>query len=374
MNMKFLAQLLVILTLSLSTLKANDGAFFMSGNQLIPVSETQVSVQKEVLKVERIHGDYLKVTVDYVFYNPGEAKRILVGFEAASPVGDVSHTPKNGRHPYMENFLVQMNDQTLRYQVDMVNTNTYYVNGSIQDQRELIEQELAETDYPDYFYVYHFYANFQSGENRVHHEYEFRLSNSIDLVYNFNYILTAANRWANKQIDDFTLIVDMGDFTSFNIAETFFQGPSNWKGVRKFVEGEKIPYATQNYGIMGVVVGDQPLEFKMKNFSPEGELKVYLLRNFEFVSGEVAFDFNAFELPYNWVNFQYLLHTKDDDSYKILRNLPYARRGYIFKTPVIQQYYERMEWYVPNPDYEAKLDDLEESELKWLKALKANHS
>ena len=51
--------------------------------------------------------------------------------------------------------------------------------------------------------------------------------------YCFNYVLTAANRWANHQIDDFTLNVNMGDRESFVIRPTFFTSANEWviKGV-----------------------------------------------------------------------------------------------------------------------------------------------
>ena len=53
---------------------ANDGSFFMRGNQLIPLVESDISIQKEVLIVKRIEDDYVQITVAYVFYNPKEAK------------------------------------------------------------------------------------------------------------------------------------------------------------------------------------------------------------------------------------------------------------------------------------------------------------
>ncbi len=62
----------------------------MRGNQLIPLVESDISIQKEVLIVKRIEDDYLQITVAYVFYNPKEAKELLVGFEAPSPEGDAN--------------------------------------------------------------------------------------------------------------------------------------------------------------------------------------------------------------------------------------------------------------------------------------------
>jgi len=57
----------------------------------------------------------------------------------------------------------------------------------------------------------------------------------------------------------------------------------------------------------------------------------------------------------------------DDLSKKILHNLPFARRGYVFKSPEIQAYYSRQPWYMPDPGYvpdESKLTPDERTLLK----------
>ena len=48
---------------------ANDGVFYAAGNQLIPITETDISVKKEVLTINRV-GDHLEVIVYYEFFNP----------------------------------------------------------------------------------------------------------------------------------------------------------------------------------------------------------------------------------------------------------------------------------------------------------------
>ncbi|WP_205966472.1 hypothetical protein, partial [Parapedobacter sp. SGR-10] len=89
---------------------ANDGAYFALGNQLIPIQETDISVQKEILHLKKINNQFIEVSVYYEFFNPKEAKELIVGFEAISPEGDVDGSPKNGQHPYMYDFTVSMND------------------------------------------------------------------------------------------------------------------------------------------------------------------------------------------------------------------------------------------------------------------------
>lgn len=51
---------------------------------------------------------------------------------------------------------------------------------------------------------------------------------------------------------------------------------------------------------------------------------------------------------------------------KIMRNLPFAYRGYVFKTKMLQDYFESTDWYVANPDYVSDMKDLSEEERRWV--------
>ena len=74
MMMKKIA-ILLFCCLSAFFATANDGVFYASGNQLIPITETDISVKKEVLTINRV-GDHIEVTVYYEFFNPvGEKER-----------------------------------------------------------------------------------------------------------------------------------------------------------------------------------------------------------------------------------------------------------------------------------------------------------
>lgn len=215
----------LLILLQSSVLFANDGAYFMSGNQLIPINETSVQVRKEILSLKRVQNDFLEVTVDYTFFNPEKtAKTILVGFEAFSPSGDADFFPKNGQHPYMNDFTVNLNQKILPFEISFVSTEDSKKQLSLKD----IETNAETLDYAEFYYVYHFNATFQPGENRLVHTYKFRLSGSVDYLYNFEYILTAADRWANNKIDDFTLNIDMGNYQDFYINQTFFNSTDEW--------------------------------------------------------------------------------------------------------------------------------------------------
>lgn len=202
---------------------ANDGAFFASGNQLIPIKETTISIQKEVLKIVR-DGNELDITVDYTFYNPGDPKSLIVGFEAASPAGDV-----DGRHPYMGGFTAELNEIPLRFKTAIVRDTADYLSDEVKSIS--VDQAMGDdfnVNSPDFYYVYYFNASFKKGLNRLIHHYRFQLSSSVMEHYSFQYILTAANRWANNDIDDFTLELDLGSWASFDIAKTFYDNIDNW--------------------------------------------------------------------------------------------------------------------------------------------------
>jgi hypothetical protein len=56
-------------------------------------------------------------------------------------------------------------------------------------------------------------------------------------------------------------------------------------------------------------------------------------------------------------------------SKRILKNLPFARRGYIFKSSELQSYFEKQPWYKKDEKYEPVLAELTQKEQAWLKKL-----
>lgn len=142
--------------LAIASAKANDGAFYSKGNQLILITETTIRVQKEILTITRVTdsingwGDLFKVDVYYEFFNPGPAKDLIVGFEATSADGNAyggTLDEAYAEQPFIYDFNVVMNDRKLSHQVAHVpykyegdyqfdytiKTEDYYKNGKVQD-------------------------------------------------------------------------------------------------------------------------------------------------------------------------------------------------------------------------------------------------
>lgn len=342
---------------------ANDGAFYARGNHLIPIFETDISVKKEILTIKKIDNKYIEVTVYYEFFNPKEEKTITVGFEAASPMGDVDGRPKNGRHPYMRDFTVQLNDQLLPFKIAYVTDSGYAKNGKLESKGlDETNSGIANENDVDFFYVYHFEAKFKKGLNIIKHTYNYDLSSFIDHLYNFSYTLTAANRWANKRIDDFTLVLDMGEFESFAVNKNFFNSSKEWiiNGIGKSRDLKKGEYPAEEDAVRFHIQKGNLL-FQKTNFSPKGELFVFA---------------EAYHLmPENYIPFSYYQQDKipaaqTDEQKRILKNLPYARRGYVFKNPEIQKYYEAFDWYIPNPNYIPETNLLTDREKEWMERWK----
>ena len=385
-------RLLTFAACCLSTLFAfaNDGVFYAAGNQLIPITETDISVKKEVLTLNRV-GNHIEVTVYYEFFNPVGEKELLVGFEAESAYNGKDPMSTFPKHPHIRNFKVVVNDVPLNFEVAHVERGSYndegnyvpsqyYVNGRFQSwTRKQIEDTMRVWDYMDcpVDYVYHFKATFHPGLNIIKHTYDFDLSNSVDEEYYFPYVLTAANRWANHQIDNFQLNINMGPRESFHILPEFFKSPDEWKILGKgristdttwwLTEGKEVPvFHIQEGGLI----------FRKTNFHPDGELRIHKRRLWSFLWSWDNGDKDDAAALIETVKEQYhplwIPDTSDnyssinEEQRRILKNLPFAYRGYIFKTKSLQDFFESTEWYLPNPKYDGNMEVMTEDEKKWV--------
>lgn len=378
--------ILSLLSLAPVLSRANDGVFYAQGNQLIPITETDIAVRKEILSVNRVgKSDCVEVTVYYEFFNPTrKLKTLLVGFEAAAPY------PYDGLdnfpfQPNIHDFKVVMNGQPLHYDVAHVQqdhfyydrTRTpvppYYVNGKVEDwTMKQCEDAIGEDcdSYP-FDYVYHFTATFRPGVNTILHTYRFEMSESVDMSYIFPYVLTAARRWANGQIDDFTLNINMGDRESFSIYPTFFKDPSEWtlSGAGKT---DISPFGGEDSPRFHIREGG--ISFHKLNFRPEGELTLFKQRSFlsflygpadgPILSEDIVSAVKSFY--YDWTFLLSCDIRVSRADARILRNLPFAHHGYVFKSKDLKDFFNSTAWYVPNPDYEADMDSLSPDEQKWV--------
>jgi hypothetical protein len=343
---------------------SNDGAFYAQGNNLIPIEENEISLIKEILTIKKIDKDLIELTVYYELFNPHQEKTLIVGFEALSPSGDVEAAPINGKHPYINDFTVEVNDIILPYEIAHVRDSAYYK----KDQINSIDLESfkgsKEGNEVDFDYVYHFKTNFKKGKNIIKHTYNYKAGSFIGYNYQISYKLTTALRWANKQIDDFTLIIDVGEFESISVDKTFFSNCTDWllNGIGKCVEIPNKSYDLFVNNYIEFHIQNGFLIFNKKDFSPSGELLIFSL------SAWIFNDFN--KLPFSYNETEQIKEPENEFQIKVLKNLPFARRGYVFKNKDLYDFYSKVDWYIPNPSYIPILENLTIIEKQWLKNFK----
>ena len=358
---------------------SNDGAFMAQGNHLIPMYESDISVKKEILTIKRFGSRQVTITVYYEFFNPKVDKEVEVGFEAASPSGDVDATPVKGEHPYMDNFTVNLNGEPIPYKIAIVSDSVYYKNGNYKSKTlaQAIRESEENSNYVDFFYVYHFKARFKKGINIIIHTYTLTLSSGIDENYDLTYILTAAKRWANRQIDDFTLQIDMGELQDITIPHSFFSNASEWQiqGTGKSIEIKKDKEKYIGTNMSEFFIRKGVLVFQKLNFKPQSELNLYSFNNYHhlYTSGQHDdgeypdhFDYKRDYLPFSIEDQRNINDPADDFSRQVLKNLPFARRGNVFKSPQLQTYFEHQPWYMKDENYKPVLSELTPKEQAWV--------
>jgi hypothetical protein len=368
-----LTRFFLFLSVSLADLAlANDSSYFATGNQLIPIQETDISVKKEVLTLQRIKDNKVRITVDYVFHNPTAEKTLLMGFEADSPGGDVDGEPKQGRHPYIEDFTVSLNQKLIPHQVSIMPISPEEEHKPLYTLKDLQKKSkiptIDDVNQAQLFYVYHFPATFPPGETKVKHVYDYAISGAVFTTTSIDYLLTPALRWANKQIDDFTLIIDLGEFQQYHIAPNFFQDLSSWTRqgrVKIAMENVRNEMSGESSRMMTVWQHQGSVTFHAKNFRPQGELSIFANRfmHHDEIIDAKSLKLSLEELP--WLDDKTL---KDNFTRKVLENFPYARRGHVFQNQQLKAFFENQPWYMPDPKNPNIM--LNDAEKTWLKELK----
>ena len=61
----------------------------------------------------------------------------------------------------------------------------------------------------------------------------------------------------------------------------------------------------------------------------------------------------------------------EEKMLKVLKNLPYAKRGYKFKDNDLNSFFESKKWYVYKKNYRADFSTLPKNEQAWIAKIKA---
>ena len=374
MNRKlFQLAAMAMLAFAAVTMQANDGVYYVNGNQLVPVRETDIAVVKEVLSISLCDDGYASVDVQYEFMNRGKAKTVEMGFEAQAPYNAEETVNKAGKHPYISNFTATLNGKQMEYRnaivvtpldeecnFEPVDRNRYLLDkeGDWDAGCHLYDTKTNET--VPFAYAYLFTANFKEGLNTVHHTYRYCMSFGVGRTFEVPYWLKPAMRWANRQIDDFTLRIKAdGTAKHFIIEDSLFSSAPF-----KVVEG-KGKIRKNNFGFdttfTEVTLRNGVVEWHARNFKPVDDLDIS--------SADIYTSFNE-EYPFGYFydrSKTYVPSWQEEKMDKrILRNLPYAHRGYMFKDDKLKAYFNKLWWYMPDPTWEASTDDFTPKEKKFI--------
>ena len=350
---------------------ANDGVFFVSGNQLVPLAEADIAITREVLTISLTDNGTASVDVWDELENRGKAKTVLMGFEADAPYNAKS-PGLDGRHPNINDFRVELNGKVLPYKTAIVKPDIQ--EGGIQPiDLSKVKDSPDWEDYGNVFVsqktdsfisyacAYYFPAKFRKGKNTVHHTYEYTLSDSLNFSFELIYKLTPANRWANHQIDDFTLLIK-ADHTAkhFVIEDDAQYAKADFRvteGKGK-VRGNRNKEAT----FKEVTLRDGTLEWHCENFHPQKELKILSADVLQSASNPPLCSFYDRSKGFT-KSFTFRQQLQEqvpeqlpDEKRRILHNLPYAHRGYVFKDTFLNSFFNSLWWYMPDANWQPSAD------------------
>ncbi len=362
--------LFICLVLAGHAAAVNDGVFYSRGGTLIPLQETQISLRKEVLKFFVTDYQFMNVEVDFEFYNPGNEKSVIVGFVTPPASGDIGED-ETAHHPRISEFTVRVNSKAIAFEFKRMSETSFKFD----------DREIYGTDY-----VYYFPVTFKPGFNKIRHTYRFQGGASVEHQRYFDYQITTGKRWANKQIDDFELQIHL-DRGIFFVPLSFRKTgqPANWEiiGRGSFSKPQTLYFGEESPNIKLVQIQNGYLSLKQTDFRPDRDIGIgeyhwnvgshtKMCNNIKSCPKVTEVYDNLFQYfrvePSEYFSEDNLAELSRDDL-AIVRNFPYAIRGYPFKSPMIKRFYSQFFWYLP--DQELKITDitLSKSEEEFVKKI-----
>ncbi len=352
--MKRLLLLLSLLTVGFTSY-ANDGVFYAKGNTLIPIKETVVELQTEYLRLKR-DGEFMIVDVDFTFHNPGPEKEVTVGFVTPPASGDISEEEAN--HPQVFEFSVKVNGEDLEYKVGRLEKTGFRIDEMVANGED---------------FVYHFPVTFKPGTNRIQHRYRYRGGTSVEILADFDYRITTGKMWANGEIGEFNLEIDMGDGAFYSIPATFFEEDQEvpWKPIGESILSEPMRNFFESNVRMVKQYG-KGVQLRMEHFKPDYDIFIAEYQPFNEV---YLWTVNREDNPFLDEPYMLLpgyaeeseLYELDKEMIALIRNYYYAKYGYAFKKQKYQDIFSKFIWYKAIPGKQVVLPKVEQEYVDLLK-------
>lgn len=266
-------------------------------------------------------------------------------------MGDVDG--ETASHPQIEAFTVEIDGNSTDFKIHRMEKTGFKLS-----------PKAAHGD----DFVYYFEVDFPEGITRIHHTYRFRGGSSVEVVADYSYRLTTGTMWANGEIGDFELNIDMGPGIFFSVPNTFFENlePANWKVTGTGRLGKEA-HTLWGAPFRMVRTMDGKVQLKRLHFKPEYDLFLAEWHKFN----EVSFWGGSKDHPFvemgqllsGWFNEEDL-EDLSSAQLRLLRNYFFAWHGYQFNSKDLRELFTSFDWYFPNPETKANPDLFTDQERK----------
>jgi hypothetical protein len=313
-------------------LEGNDGGFYASGNNLIPLENTSIELRKEYLNLTFIENSIVKVDIMFNFYNPGQETELIVGFVTPPAYGAVPREEIN--HPHISDFKVLFENEIQKYKVHRIDSTNF----------KKTDGRANGSDF-----IYYFTIKFKPGENIIKHSYSYKGGFSIDRTSRFDYRLTTGKTWANGQIDDFYLNIRFNENTYVSIPAYFEKD--------KLIEWNeygisKIRNDLKNKNRLKAYFNPGGLNTHIKDFKPDYDLDIDIIRAY------------PEDIDFLYTGLSRSLESSTKEELWIMKNSFFAIKGYKFKNKKLFEYFSQFAWYFPDPKVQNDLSILDDNERK----------
>lgn len=310
-------KIILLLIIQVGVLYANDTAIEGAGGSLtIKESETNISIQNEILNVD-MFDDHYQISVQYDFKNNGVEKKLMTGFPEYK-FGTQEYKPiKNFHMQYISGEKIPSSYIKVNEQINPAMEITgWYVKEVIFKAKSITTVKLE-------------------------YESDYGIAGFYQLV---SYLLGTGKTWA-KDISN--LHIRINNHANFWI---------NNVGIR-----DDIPYEYK-------YIADNIYEIHIRTYEPKIDDELSITFS----------DFPKFEDPMDNIDYGYFLFKERTINKKwlrflslsqlrLLRNTIYAYRGYSFKSDFLRQYFNNTDWYKPNKNFSESL--FTENEKKNIKII-----
>jgi hypothetical protein len=352
----------VVVGLLPAILTANDSEITGYGSVLYPIRKSNIELKREYLSFrvlrERDSPNSLEaeVLVRFEFFNPTlDSVTSTIGFYAPGVMW-LKNVKEHARKHYA-NYSIAHDGTLLPFEVYYTDCDTCELLDSTEARKIANmygpDDDNGEFDY-GFAHVFTSPITFKPGLNVVTHVYKSPGAGSVAHGWQ-SYILSTGRYWAGGTIGELVIDIEPGADELFYVRDDFPRESLSVLGVGKIFTSQQV-HCSSPLGESGQDSIDLYSRFfRIKH----GRLRI-ALTDFRPVT-DLEFGFYRWPITYceNPLLPDALLFNGTIDATnvpnnisveRIQRNLPAAKAGHVFKDKDLAAFFEKCEWYIPDPN------------------------